>query len=188
MKKLTDLFALLIAVSQQEKDIEDLCSPETSSQTRPVVATVTRKRARDEDNIENIGRHWREVLGNPPSTGSTNEELARWIDFHKRKWTYQKNQRDQLKKLTKRVARASAIPTSPTATQMAKRTRLGGTNGAGINTLGNFLRKAQQTLLNSPWQVIQVIVAHHTDVFPKKKDRRKTIFKRHVHLFTKCLC
>lgn len=143
----------------QEKDIEDLCGPGTSSEMRPVVATVTRKRTRSEDNDENIGRHWREALGNPPPMGNTGEELAKWIDFHKRKWVYQKNQRDQMKKLSKRATVSSVVSTSPTtATQMAKRSRLAGASGATTNTLGGFLRKAQQTLLNSPWQIIQVEV------------------------------
>lgn len=95
------------------------------------------------------------MLGNPPAMGNTGEELAKWISFHKRKWAYQKDQRDQLKKLAKRGGRVNAIQTSPSATQVAKRARMAG-GGMATNTLGGFFRKAQQTLLNSPWQVIQV--------------------------------
>jgi hypothetical protein len=65
--------------------------------------------------------------------------------FHKKKWAYQAKQR------TERVKRAKVAEESNDTFGFANRGR-----NPGTATLGGFLRQAHQTLLNSPWQIIQV--------------------------------
>lgn len=75
--------------------------------------------------------------------------MAAWITFQKKKWEFQRLQRESR---SKRL-RTGDCPTMGTSVG----------SGAGrvvrsgpTSTLGGFLRKAQRTLLDVPWQLIQV--------------------------------
>ncbi|RVE53948.1 hypothetical protein evm_001351 [Chilo suppressalis] len=125
-----------------EVDIEDIGKEKNSNGDviRPVVHTVKRKR---EESPVKEAATWREALGPPPPFGTTKEERRAWIVFQKKKWMWQMEQRG-LRNRNKRgkMDDANAMPppkySGPT------------------NTLGGFIRKAQRTLLNTPWQLIQV--------------------------------
>ncbi len=122
-----------------------------------VVSTNKRKRAPSGNDKEDLSKSWREVLGNPPPRSNVKE----WIAFQKKKWAYQLKQR------------ASSRPSDSTSASKGKRSKRGSLGGDGNDfddggiglgvvragrpgTLGGFLRRAQRTLLDTPWQVIQI--------------------------------
>lgn len=76
-----------------------------------------------------------------------------WLEYQKKKWAWQANKRKlengQLGMGDKRSRREG---------EQASGRAVIPTPAAG--TLGGFLRKAQRTLLNSPWQIIQVICCY----------------------------
>ncbi|XP_047033802.1 DNA polymerase epsilon catalytic subunit 1 [Helicoverpa zea] len=123
-----------------EIDIEDIGKSTTDrdSTIRPIVHTVKRKR---EESPVKEPQHWREALGAPPPFGNTKEERKAWILFQKKKWLWQMEQRG-LRNRSKRGKMDKDMMPPPKA--------------GPVTTLGGFLRKAQRTLLNTPWQIIQV--------------------------------
>ncbi|XP_063895802.1 DNA polymerase epsilon catalytic subunit 1 [Helicoverpa armigera] len=125
---------------ETEIDIEDIGKSTTDRDTtiRPIVHTVKRKR---EESPVKEPQHWREALGAPPPFGNTKEERKAWILFQKKKWLWQMEQRG-LRNRSKRGKMDKDMMPPPKA--------------GPVTTLGGFLRKAQRTLLNTPWQIIQV--------------------------------
>ncbi|MCL4127577.1 UNVERIFIED_CONTAM: hypothetical protein GTU68_024765 [Idotea baltica] len=128
-------------------DMEDILRPHTANKKVPSV-TMSAKRKRtamlQEYSEESIHKSWREVLGNPPSRGKTKEELVAWIQFHKKKWEFQKQQRERH---VKRLRTSDYAP--------AKTSGKASKDKAG-STLGGFLKRAQRTLLDMPWQIVQI--------------------------------
>ncbi|XP_023014693.2 DNA polymerase epsilon catalytic subunit 1 [Leptinotarsa decemlineata] len=123
-------------------DIEDVASTKDMFKT-PVAVVTKRKRGSDKENEfseEDLNKTWREVLGKPPSFGSTHEETLIWIDFHKRKWRFQALQKLCVNKSKKKK--------SNNDTTILR--------SAAPGTLGGFIQRAQRTLLTTPWQVIQI--------------------------------
>ena len=96
-----------------------------------VTVTVAGKRKLVEAK-QDLGKSWREALGPPPKRSNG---LKEWIKFQKKKWQFQAAQRK--------------------AGECGKRSRVGVSRQAPI-TLGGFLRQTKRTLLDTPWQVIQV--------------------------------
>nr|CAD7589121.1 unnamed protein product [Timema genevievae] len=81
------------------------------------------------------------------------EERLAWIDYQKKKWALQAQQRSS-KHVDKKRSRHS--------------TEVGGggvVRNPSTGTLGGFLRRAQRTLLDTPWQVIQVCELSHPGLF-----------------------
>ncbi|CAB0010464.1 unnamed protein product [Nesidiocoris tenuis] len=125
------------------RDIEDLVSPSSSSTGGRPVANVT-KRKRQTSPEKKTYKTYREALGPPPKLGTTKKEITEWITYHKKKWAWQKEARGSVN--NKKKSRLSnndrpmpvANPRGPS------------------HTLGGFLQKAQHTLLNSTWQIIQI--------------------------------
>ncbi|XP_011498886.1 PREDICTED: DNA polymerase epsilon catalytic subunit A, partial [Ceratosolen solmsi marchali] len=164
-RKITEIFKLeeaskSITESDEEvdnstdsiPDIEDIgCG--SSSRKRNIAVITKRKRTFSEEEKEIHERessslmtnNWRKVLGNPPPVGTTAEEKNAWLEFHKEKWKYQAKQRAERRKLS-----------------ATKRTKLSTFNSApakapkNTNALGGFLQRAQQKLLETPWQIIQL--------------------------------
>lgn len=126
----------------------------------PVVA-VSQKRPRGEEQ-ENIGKSWKDVLGPAPSIGETSDDFDGWLAFHKKKWAHQKRQRDHLTRLAKRNASGAALLNLPSGDSQPPQKRA---KTSKIGTLGGFLKKAQQNLLNSTWQIVQVVSAGKDGVF-----------------------
>ena len=140
-KKLTNSPADVFNSSQPSNimDIEDVGSGKGKKPLGLSNVTVTQKRKRQDIDESDLGKSWREVLGNPPPRSQVRE----WIAFQKKKWYWQKRQRNQ---------------------NAQKRARTGDSNELGKvvrtagkpSTLGGFLRRAQRTLLDTPWQIIQI--------------------------------
>ncbi|KAB7504214.1 DNA polymerase epsilon catalytic subunit A [Armadillidium nasatum] len=141
--KSQDLFA-----TQPTPDLEDILTPQSTNKSVPVV-TVSAKRKRpnttSEFSEDDVHKSWREVLGNPPKMGNTKESVTAWISFQKRKWEFQKLQREnQVKRL-----RTSDYSTPKVRGSATVRDR-------PSKSIGEFLKRAQRTLLDMPWQIVQI--------------------------------
>ena len=136
--------------SEELRDVEDIGSSSggVEANIRPMV-TSKRKRVTSGAGDE-LDKNWREILGPPPPMGRPGEEREIWIRYHKRKWTIQMKQREA------RRHRESVMDGAPTSTAFGGHA---GAGGAGVlrTNLGGFLRRAQQTLLSSMWQILQVM-------------------------------
>ena len=93
--------------------------------------------------------------------------MREWIAFQKKKWAYQLRQR----------ASTNSSLGQESGNKRSKRGSLGGEDitdadagggglgvvraGGRMGTLGGFLKRAQRTLLDTPWQVIQVAETAH---------------------------
>lgn len=169
-----DLFA-------SERDIEDIVSDSASpAGGRPICNKRKRSQASpsSSEDVSVSSQDWREALGPPPSMGITKvsgficfnflrrffilgfincylwlppirqEDRQVWIQYQKKKWAMQAEAR---------AARRSDVE---------KRARVDDGEGRAIarpgfgrgsaSTLGGFLRRTQRTLLDTPWQIIQV--------------------------------
>ncbi|XP_072929758.1 DNA polymerase epsilon catalytic subunit 1 isoform X2 [Epargyreus clarus] len=123
-----------------EVDMEDIGkAPTEKAPVRPIVHTVKRKR--EESPVKQFAT-WREALGPPPPFGNTKEERRAWIVFQKKKWMWQMEQRGTRNR-SKRGKVDNDVSVLPR-------------NIGSTNTLGGFIKRAQRTLLNTPWQIIQV--------------------------------
>ncbi|CAH2045106.1 unnamed protein product, partial [Iphiclides podalirius] len=132
-----------------EVDIEDIGKNITEkSPIRPIVHTIKRKR---EESPTKEFATWREALGPPPPFGNTKEERIAWIVFQKKKWNWQMEQRGYRSR-TKRGKIDKSAPVIPKST-------------GPMNTLGGFIRRAQRTLLNTPWQIIQAAETSEPGLF-----------------------
>ncbi|CAG0912824.1 unnamed protein product [Notodromas monacha] len=154
-------------------DIEDLGTPKKKSNKEnvPIVAKLTESQVKkhrlapigysvsqmgivtqkDSSNNSIVAApaeaHWRDVLGAPPKMGKTKADLRAWITFQKKKWALQREQRSRAK-LDGRdmdLLRSSVSATTATGAVSgpASRSSLFGVRGGA-------------TLLNSPWQIVQV--------------------------------
>nr|XP_053633938.1 DNA polymerase epsilon catalytic subunit A-like [Cherax quadricarinatus] len=139
-----DLFA-----SQDAPDIEDAFAQQSQTMG-PTVTTGKRKRIPESSKeIDDLTKSWRDVLGNPPSMGNSKEELTAWIRFQKKKWEFQRQQRESQSKRK----RTGSYPTIG----VSGRGDTGSVVRAGpATTLGGFLRRTQRTLMDVPWQIIQL--------------------------------
>ena len=120
-------------------DIEDVGSSNGKKPLGLSNVTVTQKRKRQEADETDLSKSWREVLGNPPPRSQVRD----WIAFQKKKWDWQKKQRNQNAQKRARTGDGNEI---------GKVVRTAGKP----STLGGFLRRAQRTLLDTPWQIIQI--------------------------------
>ncbi|KAK6638721.1 hypothetical protein RUM43_006988 [Polyplax serrata] len=128
-------------------DIEETAQPPAKIPKVFHYYSVTKKRKRNASvpfTEEDLSRHWKEVLGPPPPRGKTKDELIAWIRFHKRKWELQWCQRKMRQggnaNKRNRTGREEAIV---------------GTVPRSTATIGGFIKKAQQNILENTWQVIQ---------------------------------
>ncbi|OWR54597.1 DNA polymerase [Danaus plexippus plexippus] len=135
------------ACESTEVDIEDIGKECTAKPIQPVAHRVKRKR----EPSPRRASSWREALGPPPSFGDTKEQRTAWIVFQKKKWMWQMEQRG-VRDRNKRGKVDSDV------SLMSK--SLG-----PANTLGGFIKRAQRTLLNTPWQVIQIQETAEPGVF-----------------------
>ncbi|XP_031784892.1 DNA polymerase epsilon catalytic subunit A [Nasonia vitripennis] len=147
-------------------DMEDFGNEGGSNKHRGVVATVTkRKRAFSDDDEEEAPKentlltdNWRKVLGNPPPMGETAEELRAWLEFHKEKWKYQAKQRAERKKQC--ATKRKKFDNNPHTAGHARPHK-----NPTSNLLGGFLQRAQQKLLETPWQIIQIYETNEPGLF-----------------------
>ncbi|CAH2294918.1 DNA polymerase epsilon catalytic subunit A [Pelobates cultripes] len=91
-----------------------------------------------------LTQSWREVLGPPPPLGTTKEERIVWLRYHKKKWELQARQRKERQK-KRRLADGDA---APGAGGVVRETQAAG--------LGSFLRRTARSILDMPWQIVQI--------------------------------
>jgi len=106
----------------------------------PKNMAISSKRKASSQDEEDLSKNWRHVLGDPPKRS---DGLKEWIKFQKKKWQFQAKQRraEQGQNSNKR-SRTEAYS--------------GGVVRSGPVTIGGFLKRAQRTLLDTPWQIIQL--------------------------------
>jgi len=116
-------------------DIEDGGGRKPLGLKNVSVSNVVKRKADDRADKPDLSKNWREVLGNPPKRS---DGLKEWIKFQKKKWQFQMKQRR--------------------AEGSNKRSKSGVGIGASRAqaTLGGFLQKAKRTLMDTPWQIIQI--------------------------------
>ncbi|GAB6019923.1 hypothetical protein CHUAL_001454 [Chamberlinius hualienensis] len=123
-------------------DIEDIVKLSVPKPTMPVSSKRKRVTNLNKNDKSRLDLSWREALGPPPSKGTTKESFQRWLVYQKKKWTFQRENRK--------------IGNESSGTIYS--------NGPSTS-VGQFLRRTQQTLLNSPWQIIQIAETAHPGLF-----------------------
>lgn len=100
-----------------------------------------------------LTQSWREVLGPPPPLGTTKEERLLWLRYHKKKWELQARQRKERQK----KRRLEDGDVAPGAGGIVRETQAAG--------LGNFLRKTARSILDMPWQIVQIGESSQPGIF-----------------------
>lgn len=144
--------------ADSELDIEDIGTRQSIFKVPLTSAVSKRKRvmSSSEDEIENNTKSWMEVLGNPPPMGTTRDERIAWIEFHKKKWAYQLKQKGR-----EPGAKRSRRQMNNSFHQVNRSVVRNPTSG----TLGEFLKRAQEKLLITPWQIIQIVETNEPGLF-----------------------
>ncbi|XP_022098482.1 DNA polymerase epsilon catalytic subunit A-like [Acanthaster planci] len=149
------------ASSMGMPDLEDFGS---QSQPNGLKRPVVTKRKRTRDSLEGEGgrshaaieeellaKSWQEVLGPAPPMGQTKEERRAWLAYHKKKWAHQARQRAERNKRRRlddcEASRGGAIRVGPS------------------NSLGQFFRRTARSLLDMPWQIIQIAKTGHPGLY-----------------------
>ncbi|KAG1689536.1 DNA polymerase epsilon catalytic subunit A [Nymphon striatum] len=135
-------------------DIEDVV--QSKSSYSKAVAQKKKRRLSGELGIKDfnesdLSKPWNEILGPTPKLGKSKvvEEVVAWLVYHKKKWKIQALQSKG------RSKRARLDESGSKAIRGAVR------HGNSVG-LGGFIRKAQRTLLDTPWEIIQIV----PDSFP----------------------
>ncbi|XP_023169776.2 DNA polymerase epsilon catalytic subunit A [Drosophila hydei] len=151
------------ALATEEKqlelgDMEDLAGKEDADASgRPMVTKRKRVHLDDEDEEGTAAestpqpKTWRQALGPPPAIGETRKTIIEWVRFQKRKWAWQQEQRQRCRQQSKRHRGGDDSAAGAASAQAASRAT------TSTATLGGFLRRAQRTLLDQPWQILQLV-------------------------------
>ncbi|XP_036454918.1 DNA polymerase epsilon catalytic subunit A [Colossoma macropomum] len=163
-KKISELFTSegKRQVTQQKQDgapdIEDFGVPQRPLQPAILISTKRKRASQGEDSQTEsqeleLTQSWREILGPPPPRGTTREERLVWLRYHKKKWELQIRQRKERRK-KRRLIDGEAQPTG------------GGVIRGGPTTgLGNFLRRTARSILDMPWQIVQIAETSHPGLY-----------------------
>ncbi|KAJ1092585.1 hypothetical protein NDU88_005695 [Pleurodeles waltl] len=158
-KKINELFtsegkkqvtALTAPASSQSTQVADLEDFGVAKRIQPAIPISTKRKrtSAGESQQESQGlelmQSWREILGPPPPTGTTKEERLVWLRYHKKKWELQARQRRDRQKKRK-------LDDGDAMTGGGGVIRDGPTSG-----LGNFLRRTARSILDMPWQIVQI--------------------------------
>lgn len=138
--------------SMEMHDIEDMSGPSTSAGHRPPMCTKRKRTVSAADATDaaaSAAKTWREALGQPPAIGTSRASIQAWVEFQKKKWTWQLSHRNrfndkQQKSKKSKTTNADGSFAMPT------------TKGPAAATLGGFLRRTQRSLIEVPWQIIQI--------------------------------
>ncbi|KAI4894825.1 hypothetical protein NFI96_029846 [Prochilodus magdalenae] len=163
-KKISELFTSegKKQVTQQKQgespDMEDFGVPQRPLQPAILISTKRKRASQGEDSQTEsqeleLTQSWREILGPPPPRGTTQEERLVWLRYHKKKWELQIRQRKERRK-RRRLIDGEAQPTG------------GGVIRGGPTTgLGNFLRRTARSILDMPWQIVQIAETSHPGLY-----------------------
>ncbi|CAF2668118.1 unnamed protein product [Rotaria sp. Silwood2] len=127
-------------------DIEDI-GQQTESSIKLIKKTKTLKRKRDDLNDKTITRQWRIVLGPPPSFGQTTNQHIKWLNYQKRKWEIQHEQRHQPTIISDKIPLSTKQKTS---------------SDGKIDT---YIRRAAEHLHTRPWQIISYELTDQIGIF-----------------------
>lgn len=141
----------------QTPDIEDFGVGKRLQPAVPISTKRKRIPAGEESQGDSqdvaLTQSWREVLGPPPPLGTTKEERLLWLRYHKKKWELQARQRKERQK-KRRLEDGDA---APGAGGIVRETQAAG--------LGNFLRKTARSILDMPWQIVQIGESSQPGIF-----------------------
>uniref|UniRef100_A0A8B9JNV3 DNA polymerase epsilon catalytic subunit n=1 Tax=Astyanax mexicanus TaxID=7994 RepID=A0A8B9JNV3_ASTMX len=163
-KKISELFTSegKRQVTQQKldeaPDMEDFGVPQRPLQPAILISTKRKRASQGEDSQAEsqeleLTQSWREILGPPPPKGTTKEERLVWLRYHKKKWELQIRQRKERRK-KRRLMDGEAQPTG------------GGVIRGGPTTgLGSFLRRTARSILDMPWQIVQIAETSHPGLY-----------------------
>ncbi|XP_041470272.1 DNA polymerase epsilon catalytic subunit A-like isoform X2 [Lytechinus variegatus] len=138
-------------------DVEDFGAPSGGKKRSPKVAVAT-KRKRDDagrngriDSNGALTQSWEDVLGPPPDMGRKRKTIKKWVEYHKQKWALQARQRKERKRRRLDDGMDAGV---------------GGVVRAVSSTgLGSFFRRTAKTMLDQPWQIIQIMETGHPGLF-----------------------
>ena len=123
-------------------DIEDTGARKPLGLKNVSVSNVSKRKASSENpDKPDTSKNWRDVLGNPPKRS---DGLKEWIKFQKKKWHFQRLQRRE--GATNKRFKNSGVTRNPV-------------------TLGGFLQKTRKTLMDTPWQIIQIAETGSPGIF-----------------------
>ncbi|XP_067911587.1 DNA polymerase epsilon catalytic subunit A [Heterodontus francisci] len=135
--------------SDQQSEIGDLEDFGVSKRrVQPVIPVSTkRRRGFNEESQElsqdlELTQSWREILGPPPPLGTTKNERLVWLRYQKKKWELQSKQRKARRKRRK-LDDGAAAPGRPI-------------RDGPTTSLSSFLRRTARTILDMPWQIVQI--------------------------------
>uniref|UniRef100_A0A3B5MER7 DNA polymerase epsilon catalytic subunit n=1 Tax=Xiphophorus couchianus TaxID=32473 RepID=A0A3B5MER7_9TELE len=160
-KKISELFTSegkRQVASARSADMEDFGAAPRPLQPAILISTKRKRASQGEDSqVESqdveLTLSWREILGPPPPTGKTREERLVWLRYHKKKWELQLRQRKEKKK------RRKLLDGEPQPVG-------GGVIRGGPSTgLGNFLRRTARSILDMPWQIVQIAETNHPGLY-----------------------
>ena len=144
-RKISEMFTITQKPKPVITDIEDMGNSNRSP-LKPKNNVIISKRAREtsasDDN--DLSKSWRQVLGNPPPRKNVKE----WILFQKKKWGWQRKQKQGTQRSSKRQRFDDDDD------------HVGGVvvrTGVNRGSIGGFLKRTQRTLLDTPWQIIQIM-------------------------------
>ncbi|XP_076845905.1 DNA polymerase epsilon catalytic subunit A [Brachyhypopomus gauderio] len=144
--------------SGETPDMEDFGVPQRPLQPAVLISTKRKRVSQGEDSQAEsqqleLTQSWREILGPPPPMGTTREQRLVWLRYHKKKWELQIRQRKERRK-RRRLIDGGAQPTG------------GGVIRDGpITGLGGFLRRTARTILDMPWQIVQIAETTHPGLY-----------------------
>uniref|UniRef100_A0A3P9H1R7 DNA polymerase epsilon catalytic subunit n=1 Tax=Oryzias latipes TaxID=8090 RepID=A0A3P9H1R7_ORYLA len=144
--------------TDQQADIEDFGVPARPLQPAILISTKRKRASQGVDSqVESqdveLTQSWREILGPPPPMGTTREERLVWLRYHKKKWELQLKQRKERRKRRK-LLDGEAQPVG------------GGVIRDGPTTgLGSFLRRTARSILDMPWQIVQIAETAHPGLY-----------------------
>nr|XP_036870228.1 DNA polymerase epsilon catalytic subunit A isoform X5 [Manis javanica] len=156
-KKISELFIRegrrQVSMAKAPEDTQSLSAPdmEDFGLAKPLHSTVPmatkRKRvlweSQEESQDLELTVPWQEILGQPPALGTSQEEWLVWLRFHKKKWQLQARQR-LVRRKRQRLETTKCAP------------RHGAPREGPTTGLGGFLRKTAQSILDLPWQIVQI--------------------------------
>ncbi|XP_044845964.1 DNA polymerase epsilon catalytic subunit A isoform X2 [Mauremys mutica] len=140
----------------QVADMEDFGAAKPVQPSVPIASKRKRVPVAGESqemsqNLE-LTQSWREVLGPPPPTGTTKEERLAWLRYHKKKWELQARQR-QARRKKRRLEDGEVVLG-------------GGVIRDGLSKgLGSYLRRTARSILDLPWQIVQVAETSQPGLF-----------------------
>ncbi|XP_054248557.1 DNA polymerase epsilon catalytic subunit A [Indicator indicator] len=119
--------------------------PIASKRKRVPVAEESKEASRDQE----LSQSWREILGSPPPLGTTKEERLLWLRYHQKKWELQARQRHKRRRLEAGEWAAGR----------------GMVQEALSKGLGSYLRRTARSILDLPWQIMQIAETSQPGLF-----------------------